>query len=299
MMQVVERACAKINLSLDVTGKRENGYHEIDGVMQSVSLCDEVTVRVDVSDRTEVQLSAEGNPEMPTDGRNIAVKAALLFLEAANETARVKIDLQKRIPMAGGLAGGSTDAAAVLRALNRLFGDRFSMEALCTLGARLGADVPFCLVGGSVRTQGIGEVLTVLPPMPDCYVVVARRGEGVSTPWGYAKLDEIYGDFAPSIARPDAHLDCLLKALEAGELQGVCDHVYNIFELIVAECRPDVTMLCAMMRESGAMLARMSGSGPSVFGIFDREDAAKVACERLLQAGAEAFVCRPVRALSE
>lgn len=292
-MQVTELAYAKINLSLDVTAKRENGYHEIDGVMQSVSLCDEVAVAFHPLDTVEVNLLAQGNPDMPTDGRNIAVKAARLFLEAVGQTGRVEIHLVKHIPMAGGLAGGSTDAAAVLRALNRLLGRPLSPASLCALGARLGADVPFCLFGGAMRTRGIGDQLAAVPPMPPCYLVIARKGEGVSTPWAYGKLDETYSDFSPRAMRPEANLPMLLAALENGSLENVCANVYNIFEPIVAECRSEVGVLCERLRAGGALVARMSGSGPSVFGVFDSEARAREICERLQSDGAEAHVCVP------
>ncbi len=294
MKQTTEAAYAKINLCLDIVGRRENGYHELDGVMQSITLCDLLTVRYEASEERTVSMTAQGNPDMPTDGRNLAVKAAALFLETVGLGGRVEIELQKRIPMAGGLAGGSTDAAAVLRALNRLTEKELSAEDLCALGARLGADVPFCIVGGAQRTQGIGDVLTPVPPMPDCHIVIARRGEGVSTPWAYGRLDEIYNGFSKASTRPDSGFPRLLEALQKGSLEGVCETVYNIFEPIVAECRPDVSLLCSMMTEHGASVARMSGSGPSVFGIFSEERDAKNACEALQKAGAEAFACAPM-----
>jgi 4-diphosphocytidyl-2-C-methyl-D-erythritol kinase len=205
----------------------------------------------------------------------------------------VEIHIQKRIPMAGGLAGGSTDAAAVLRALNRLLPKPLSMEQLCEIGGRLGADVPFCTVGGAMRTQGIGDVLTPVPSMPTCSLVIARRGEGVSTPWAYGRLDEIYADFADRSVCPASGLDTLLGALERGSLEGVCASVYNIFEDVVAAEKQDVTSLREEMLRHGALTARMSGSGPSVFGIFATEQAASEARDALLNLGADAFVCTP------
>ena len=289
-----EQAYAKINLCLDVTGKRENGYHEIDGVMQSVSLCDFVTVGFTPAQETRITLTAEGNPDMPTDERNLAYKAALRLLEAAETAGEVSIYIQKRIPMAGGLAGGSTDGAAVLRGLNRLLPKPLSTEALCALGSRLGADVPFCIAGGAMRTQGIGDVLTPVPSMPFCHLVIARRGEGVSTPWAYGKLDEIYADFSGEKPRPDASLSKLLKALAEGELSTVCDAVYNIFEPVVAALQGDVDYLREIMLQYGASVARMSGSGPSVFGVFLSEEAAEAACRALRSEGAVAYVCHPM-----
>ena len=288
-----ENAMAKINLCLDVTGKRENGYHEIDGIMQSVTLCDHVTVGFEAGEKNEIRLTAEGNPDMPTDSRNLAYRAAERLLEAASVTGTVEIHIEKRIPMAGGLAGGSTDGAAVLRALNRLLPEPLSMETLCEIGARLGADVPFCVVGGAQRTRGIGDLLTPVPSMPICHIVIARRGEGVSTPWAYGKLDEIYADFSDRSLCPESGLDQLLRALEEGDLAGTCASIYNIFEDVVAKEKPDVTAIREEMLRHGALVSRMSGSGPSVFGIFDCEDAATAAKDALKSLGADAFICTP------
>ncbi len=294
MNQVAERAYAKINLFLDVTARRENGYHEIDGVMQSVSLCDLVTVSYVEAEDVSVSLTAEGNPDMPTDGRNIAVKAAKLFLETFKKTGRVEIFIQKRIPMAGGLAGGSTDAAAVLRALNRLFGEPFTAVQLCEMGANLGADVPFCIRGGTMRTQGIGEILTPLSPMPNAPIVIAKRGEGVSTPWAYGRLDALYGNFASGADRPVCDVNAMLSALDRQNVSEICGAVYNLFEPVVSEQQGDVQILRKMMNDCGAVVSRMSGSGPSVFGIFPDEASACTACEALRANGAEAHICEPI-----
>lgn len=294
MNQITEQANAKINLFLDVTARRENGYHEIDGVMQSVTLCDTVTVAFERGAEASVVLTAEGNADMPTDGRNIAVKAALALLENLGICGRVSVHIQKRIPMAGGLAGGSTDAAAVLRGLNRLLGNPLSVEALCDIGAKLGADVPFCIRGGTMRTQGIGEILTQLPTMPPCYIVIAKRGEGVSTPWAYGRLDALYGDFKGKPPRSNADVDGMLSALRERSLPKICRTVYNLFEPVVSECQSDVQALREIMNACGATVSRMSGSGPSVFGIFTDGDTARMACERLRAQGAEAHVCEPV-----
>ncbi len=294
MKQITERAYAKINLSLDVTAKRENGYHELDGVMQTVTLCDDVTVTYKESPTVTVTLQAEGNPDMPTDGRNLAVKAATRFLESVGRGGEVSIHIRKRIPMAGGLAGGSADAAAVLRALNRLTEADLSEEALSAIGVRLGADVPFCIMGGTMRTLGIGDRLEVLPPMPNCHIVITRRGEGVSTPWAYGKLDEMYDHFAEGHSRPASGLSSLLLGLETGSLTEVCGAVYNLFEPVVSACQSDVQALRGILLENGALVARMSGSGPSVFGIFGERESAECACRRLIEAGAVAHLSEPM-----
>lgn len=293
MKYTTEEAYAKINLCLDVTGKRENGYHEIDGVMQSVTLCDTLKIGFELGEETVIRLTAEGNPDMPTDGSNLAVRAAERLLELAGLRGTVEIELKKRIPMAGGLAGGSTDAAAVFRGLNRLLPKLFSVAELCEIGCRLGADVPFCIIGGAMRTQGIGEVLTPVPSMPDCHLVIAKRGEGVSTPWAYGKLDELYSDFDAASFRPDAQLPRLLSALKAQKLEDVCATSYNIFESVVSELQRDVSLIREEMLAKGALLSRMSGSGPSVFGVFASGEQAENACAALREMGADAHVCRP------
>ena len=293
MNQTQEAAYAKINLCLDVTGRRADGYHEIDGVMQSVSLCDLLTVSYVPDAQTGVELCSEGNPQMPSDRSNLAVRAAEQYLEAAGRSGRVRIRLQKRIPMAAGLAGGSADAAAVLRALNRLCGFPLTAAGLCAVGLRLGADVPFCIVGGSRRTQGVGERMLPCAPMPCCHLVIAKRGEGVSTPWAYARLDELYHGFAADAGRPASGLPELLDALEAGSLPAVCGRIYNVFESVVRERQPEVTQLQNRMLSCGALAARMSGSGPAVYGVFAERSSAEAACRVLLAENAEAFVCCP------
>ncbi len=288
----VERANAKINLYLSVTGRRENGYHELVSVMQTVSLCDLVTVELLPANETQIKLSVSGNESVPTDCRNLAWRAAERFLSRIGKTGEVRICLEKHIPMAAGLAGGSADSAAVLRALNRLCGHILSEEALCTLGATLGADIPFCIRGGGALVEGIGERLSDFPRMPDCPLVVACRGEGVSTPWAYGQLDLRYDGFSTP-AGPDTVTPQIRALWEAGDAVGSAPLFSNLFEEVVPAERPDVALLRDMMREAGAVRAMMSGSGPSVFGIFPTNEAAERACAHLLEAGAAAFVCRP------
>lgn len=288
----VERANAKINLYLDVVSRRENGYHNLVSIMQTVSLHDLVTVELTPAKETTITLTASGNDAMPLDRKNIAWRAAELFLDAADRTGHVSIHIEKRIPMAAGLAGGSTDAAAVLRGLNALCGNPLDVETLCALGARLGADVPFCIVGGMAMVTGIGECLEELPSMPPCPMVVACMGEGVSTVWAYGKLDEAYGGFA--IPKEDSVMPSqIVSRLESGDLHGAGECFYNLFEEVVPTVQPCVEPLKTEMVRGGAIRAMMSGSGPSVFGIFEDVAKAEVVCKTLRAMGAAAFVCNP------
>ncbi len=288
----IERANAKINLYLDVVGRRETGYHNIVSLMQTVSVCDLVTVDFRPSAHTSIRLSASGNDAMPTDCRNLAWRAAELFLSETKRSGEVRITIEKHIPMAAGLAGGSSDAAAVLRALNKLCGSPLSTEALCALGARLGADIPFCIVGGGALVTGIGECLEEVPTMPDVPLVVACMGEGVSTPWAYSKLDELHNSFADVKDSENQHTR-ILNALSEDRIADACKAFYNRFEEVVPAVQPYVDQLKATMETSGAIRAMMSGSGPSVFGVFATEDAASEAVLRLREMEAAAFVCHP------
>lgn len=287
-----ERANAKINTYLNVVGRRENGYHNIVSIMQTVSLCDLVSVELFPSFHTSIQLMSSGNENMPTDCRNLAWRAAEKFLQRTGKSGEVRIVLEKHIPMAAGLAGGSADAAAVLRALNALCGKPLSAEELCALGATLGADVPFCIRGGSALVSGIGECMDEIPEMPMGHLVIACRGDGVSTPWAYGALDEKYDGFR---AKKDADWrpDAIAKLWKNGALIDSCAHFYNIFEEVVPTVQGDVNAIKAIMTEGGAAYAMMSGSGPSVFGIFEAASAAASVCETLRAAGAVAFVCHP------
>lgn len=285
-----ERANAKINLYLNVVGRRENGYHNIVSLMQTVSLCDLVTVDYLPAPHTSIHLTASGNDGMPTDCRNLAWRAAELYLAKIEKSGEVRISIEKHIPMAAGLAGGSSDAAAVLRALNRLCGNRLSTDELCALGATLGADIPFCIVGGGARVTGIGEELCEVESMPSVPLVVACMGEGVSTPWAYGKLDEAHQNFA-NAPQHDERPERILHAMHDGRISDSCDAFYNIFEEVVPTVQPHVERLKQTMREGGAIRAMMSGSGPSVFGVFHNVEDASVVVDRLKKMGADAFVC--------
>ena len=288
-----ERANAKINTYLNVIARRENGYHDIVSIMQTVSLCDLVSVNFHPTEHTSVSLRASGNAQMPTDCRNLAWRAAEKFLQATRRRGEVQIIIEKHIPMAAGLAGGSADAAAVLRALNVLCDRPLSTEELCALGSTLGADVPFCIRGGSARVTGIGDKMAEFPSMPDAYLVVACRGEGVSTPWAYGELDRKYEGF--SAAREvDMHHTFIENAWKNGDLRASCEHFFNLFEEVVPTVQKDVDPIKEAMLRHGAMRAMMSGSGPSVFGIFEDASKAEAARDAISALGLEAFVCRPI-----
>lgn len=309
-MKTTISAPAKINLFLDVTGRRPDGYHEISGVMQSVSLSD--TVTLEVTEPTGKYLcslnthsaGAESitltctNPDLPADSRNLAWRAAEKFFTATGRGCKnLLIHIEKNIPAAAGMAGGSTDASAVLTGLNDLFDRPLTTEALCAVGLTLGADVPFCIRGGTQITEGIGEVLTPITPMPACDLVVACGGEGVSTPAAYRALDTLYGGFDPAVYTPRAHeLTALKSALWQGDLTALCGSVFNLFESVVLPERPVARQIKETLLSAGALTAMMSGSGPSVFGVFRRGDGnAERAREALEALGIPAWVCEPVR----
>jgi len=291
-MVLSSKAFAKINLYLDVTGIRDNGYHNIKSIMQTVSLHDTVTMEsLDADEDTRNIFLTCSEPAVPTGEKNIAYKAAAAFFrEAGIDFYNCTIHIDKNIPMEAGLAGGSTDAAAVLRLLNKLYGSPFDSEKLCSIGATLGADVPFCIMVGTYLCEGIGEILTKVPSLMDCYIVVARGGEGISTPVAYGLVDEKWDrDFSCS----GGDIGNLLMFLSHKDIDGIAYSMYNIFEDVILPSHSVASTLKEIMLDCGAVDAMMSGSGPSIFGIFDSEREAKLAAD---MAGgiAKAFICRPV-----
>ena len=277
-MTVHEKAYAKINLHLNVTAKRPDGFHDIESVMQTVSLCDELAVSLAPSDRAEAHLSICG-ADLPTDRGNIVTRAAELYLARSGKIGRVDISLVKRIPVAAGLAGGSADAAAILRALNRLFNSYFSESELLSLAAELGSDVPFCLLGGRAVCRGRGELIEPIASPADLHFVIAiADGEQVSTPAAFRALDKIYSNF-------DGSINSGAPALT---------ELYNIFENVVFATCFKAESLEKRMIELGATNSLMSGSGPSVFGLFENESTAKAAAEAIANEEARAYYARSV-----
>ena len=293
MTSVKELAYAKINLYLDVLARREDGFHDVRTVMHSVSLCDEVTVSVKPSLQRSVKIILAGNSRLPVDSRNLAYRAAELFLDATLGSAEVVIRLNKRIPVAAGLAGGSSDAAAVLRALNRIYKRPLTEKRLLSLAADLGSDVPYCLIGGSALCHGRGEQITRLPERLSLHTVVAVGDEHVSTPEAYAELDRIYADFTAH--RDDGAADCLdslLRSLESGVLSG--HELFNVFERAVLPACQCATNIKRVLSDLGATHVLMSGSGPSVFGIFDSREHAERAANLLTEQGIKAYYAHTV-----
>lgn len=284
---------AKINLFLDINSRRSDGYHTLNSLMHSISLADTVDICVRAADKTEIILTSDA--DIPLDKNNLAYRAAEAFLSASGDVCAVEINIEKNIPIAGGLAGGSADAAAVLRGLNVLFDNRFDTAELCKIGGRLGADIPFCIVGGSKKVSDIGTVLDLAPVLPECHIVIACAGEGVSTPVAYGQLDSMYACFDGSCYAPHgADFEKLMSAMEKSDLAAVCGSMYNIFEDVVLPTRPVAQKIKSKMQDAGAVGVMMSGSGPSIFGIFDDENTARQAIKLLAEDGIVGHLCVPV-----
>lgn len=293
MNTVKERANAKINLYLDVIAKSDNGFHDVKTIMHSLDLYDTVTVSLTYASETEVKLYLKGNRHLPIDEKNIAYKAARLFLERANLSARVNITLEKRIPIAAGLAGGSSDAAAVLRAMNKICNHKFSAKMLYKIAAELGSDVPYCLYGKSALCEGRGEILTKLSDKLRLFAVIAISSERMSTPIAYAELDRKFSNFDGSLASGgDAFYEKIIKSFEDGALR--YDGLYNIFEEAIFPLCKGAEALKRKMIELGARATLMSGSGPSVFALFDDMEKANAACRRLRDEKILAYAAKSV-----
>ena len=277
------RANAKINWTLDTVGVRADGYHLLDMLMQSISLHDTLTLEP----AEDITFSAGGATRVPQDESNLALRAALALRGYTGTERGAAIHLHKRIPSGAGLGGGSADAAAVLRALNRWRDYPLSLYALCELGAQIGSDVPFCVLCGTAMAEGRGERLRKLPDMPDCVFVVCKPDFSVSTPELYRKLDETFIE-----KRPD-HKSMQLN-LQKGELLGVGGSMCNVFEPLVLKEHFDINYIRSMMYTYGAYGAQMTGSGSAVFGIYDSFEYATVACTMLKDKYSEIFLAKTV-----
>lgn len=266
------KAYAKINLALDVVGKREDGYHEVRMIMQTVKLYDKLTFRLLEEDAIRLKTNVGF---LPCDENNLIYKAVRCLKEQYHVRQGMEIDLYKCIPVAAGMAGGSTDCAAALIGASKLFGLHLDKQTLMKIGVRLGADVPYCIMRGTALSEGIGEILTPLPSIPDCRILIAKPPVGVSTKFVYEHLDEQGIEIHPDV-------DGMIQAIREGNLRGITNRMGNVLENVtIPEC-PVIDQIKKCMIEQGALNAMMSGSGPTVFGIYeDREKAEKT--KRIIQ----------------
>ena len=286
MTTLYEGAFAKINLTLDVLGKRQDGYHDLQSVMQTISIRDDI--EIDVGTGKPWVLSCD-KENIPCDERNLAWKAAKVFEEAAKvDLGGIEIRITKRIPSQAGMGGGSADAAAVLRALNRHYDFPFSIMALAELGAMVGSDVPFCVLCGTAMVEGRGERLRKLPDMPnDCVIVVCKPEFGVSTPELYKKIDE-----TAIPHRPDNK--AMESALLEGDLGKVCEQVYNVFDPLVPAEHLEMNYIKSIMNSYGALCFQMTGSGSAIFAILPSFEYAAVVCDMLRENYSDIYICKPV-----
>ncbi len=268
-------ALGKINLGLDVLGRRDNGYHDVRMVMQSVYVYDRICV--EKKKNAGIELSTNLG-YLPVNENNLAYKAAKLLMDEFSIEEGVKIYLEKHIPVAAGMAGGSSDAAAVLHGLNRMFGLGLSREDLMKRGLELGADVPYCIMRGTALAEGIGEVLTPLPKIPKCFALIAKPPIIVSTKTVYEKLDSL-----EIVEHPD--IDGIIEGLNQGNLEMICGSMGNVLEKVTIEDYPVIEEIKNVMKENGAINAMMSGSGPTVFGIYKERKQAKAAGEKIRTLG--------------
>ena len=274
-------APAKLNLSLDVVGTLPGGYHDLDMVMQAITLHETLVLR-----RSRYLNVRMPGSFVPVNEKNTAVKAALAFFHYTGLLAGVDITIYKQVPVRAGMAGGSADAAGVLVGMNELYGARLSMSELCALGASIGADVPFALMGGTCRVKGVGDLLKPLPPCPDCFFVVVMPSVGISTPEAFQRYDRMGSPLHPDCDRQEA-------AIRAGDLPGLCAAAGNALEHCSGAT--ETPAIRALLDEHGALTSLMTGSGAAVFGVFDAEDKAQAAAEALRARYKQVYLARPDR----
>lgn len=288
MDNLTVKAFAKINLSLDVLGVLPNGYHEVKMVMQTVSLFDTVELT-----KTDSGITLGCSLRfLPTGAENLAYRAAEAFFNETGISGGVSIYLKKHIPVGAGLAGGSSNAAAVLTGLNKLYDAKLSTRRLCEIGKTLGADVPYCIIGGTRLAEGIGEKLSPLPRMPHCHIVLVKPSFSISTKWAYDNIDA-----CPDIAHPPT--DKLIEALNAGDLKAMCASMGNVLEDVSIAHHPVLSEVKSDLISLGAIGAQMSGSGPTVFGIFEDEEKATAAKDILWKKYRTAYVCRGINSYNK
>ena len=285
MTTLYEGAFAKLNLTLDVLGKREDGYHDLQSVMQTVSVRDDIEIDVGTGKPWKLVCDKEG---IPCDERNLAWKAAKVYCDTMKKDPNgLEIRITKRIPSGAGMGGGSADAAAVLRALNEHYGNPLSIMALAELGAQVGSDVPFCVVCGTAMCEGRGERIRKLPDMPDCIIVVCKPEFSVSTPELYKKIDEV------TIAnRPDNR--AMESALLAGDLEKVAHGLCNVFDPVVTADHLELNYIKSIFHQYGAVGYQMTGSGSACFAIVSEFEVAAVICGMLKDTYPNVFICKPV-----
>ena len=285
MTTLYEGAFAKLNLTLDVLGKREDGYHNIKSIMQTISIRDDVEIDVGTGEPWTLECSQEG---IPTDERNLAWKAAKVYCDGLKKDPNgLTIRITKRIPSGAGMGGGSADAAAVLRALNRHYGSPLSILALAELGARVGSDVPFCVLCGTAMCEGRGELLRKLPDMPDCVFVVCKPEFSVSTPELYKKIDQV------AIPKHPDHM-AMESALLAGDVAKVADLIYNVFDPVVTADHLEINYIKSICNSYGALGMQMTGSGSAVYAIMPSFEYAAVVCNMLKDNYPNVFIAKPV-----
>lgn len=269
MDKIQLKALAKINLGLDVLRRREDGYHEVKMIMQTIGLHDDLEIRKTKTPGIQVKTNLY---YLPTNENNLVYKAAKLLMDEFQIQDGVSIQLKKRIPVAAGMAGGSSDGAAVLWGINQMYGLGLSMQTLMERGVRLGADVPYCIQRGTALAEGIGEKLSVLPSMPKCTILIAKPGISVSTKFVYENLHA--NDLKPE-QHPD--VDSMIEAMRQKDLGLLCSRMGNVLETVTIPAYPVINEIKRTMMDNGAIGSMMSGSGPTVFGIFDSPAAAKQA----------------------
>ena len=289
--RITKNACAKINLGLDVVGVREDGYHLLRMIMQQIDLFDTLTFTVTDAHGTGTVRLIDESGLSPDGEDNLICRAIRMMEEKYALHADIEVQLIKRIPVAAGLAGGSTDAAAAFTAVRDLLVPQVTDQELMELGVRLGADIPYCIAGGTKLSEGIGEILTELPPMPECAIVLIKPEESASTAHVYKAVDSLGGYHHPDI-------DGQIEALRAGDLRGLSERCENVLELVTGANLPVIGSIEDFLMGQGAIASCMSGSGPSVYGIFETREQAEMAREAFLQtesaAGCHSFICAPV-----
>ena len=275
---IVKKAYGKVNLGLDIIGRRSDGYHLVKMIMQSLDIYDTLTFEKQESG-IDITLAGEGGKGLSLGEDNLIYKAAACIIERTDYKGGIWITLDKNIPIAAGMAGGSSDCAAALKGVNELLEAGLSEEELREIGVTLGADVPYCVMGGTALSEGIGEELTRLTPLPECVFVVAKPLCSVSTAEAYGGYDRLV-EMGRDIPHPD--IDAQVKALMAGDLDGVVSNFGNVLEYVTASLHPEIAELEKLMKESGAMNAMMSGSGPTVFGMYDSLEAAEASYRKII-----------------